>query len=89
MIKIKYSPKYLSERKKFLRNNSELLNKTIKALLVFVKNPKHPGLNLEKLKGSHVWTIRIDRGNRIFFSWIDKETALFIDIGKHDKYRKY
>ena len=89
MIKIKYSPKYLSERKKFLRNNSKLLNKTIKVLLVFVKNPKHPGLNLEKLKGSHVWTIRIDRGNRIFFSWIDKKTALFIDIGKHDKYRRY
>ncbi len=72
-----------------MKNNLDLLNKTIKAVSLFVKNPKHPSLNLEKLKGSSFWTIRIDRGNRIFFSWINKTTALFIDIGKHDKYRKY
>lgn len=89
MINIQYSPRYLSSRKKFLNNNIDLLNKTIKAILLFVKNPTYPGLNLEKLKGSHIWTIRIDRGNRIFFSWIDKATVLFLDIGKHDKYRKY
>lgn len=89
MIELKYSSKYLTERKKFLRNNSELLDKTIKALSIFVKNPKHPGLKLEKLKGSRVWTIRIDKGNRIFLFWLDKSTALLIDIGKHDKYRRY
>lgn len=54
-----------------------------------MNNPNHPSLNLEKLKGSDYWTIRIDKGNRIFFKWIDKTEALFIDIGKHDKYRKY
>lgn len=89
MIKIQYSSRYLSSRKKFLKNNLELLNKTIKAISLFVRNPKHPSLNLEKLKGSRLWTIRIDKGNRIFFFWIDESTALFIDIGKHDKYRRY
>ncbi|MEK7558930.1 MAG: plasmid stabilization protein [Patescibacteria group bacterium] len=89
MIELKYSPRYLSERKKFLRNNSELLNKTIKTLSILAKNPKHPSLKLEKLKGSRVWTIRIDKGNRIFLFWVDLRTALLIDIGKHDKYRKY
>lgn len=89
MIKIQYSPKYLSERKKFLKNNSKLLNKTIKAISVFARNPQHPGLNLEKLGGTKVWTIRIDKANRIFFSWINEKTALLIDIGKHDKYRRY
>lgn len=89
MIKIQYSSRYLSSRKKFLSNNVDLLNKTIKAISLFVKNPRHPGLNLEKLKGSHIWTIRIDKGNRIFFFWTNKTTALFLDIGKHDKYRKY
>ena len=72
-----------------MKNNLEALDKTIKAISLFVKNPKHPSLNLEKLKGSQFWTIRIDKGNRIFFIWKDKETALFIDIGKHDKYRRY
>lgn len=89
MIGIIQSSKYVSERDKFLRNNASLLNKTIKTISLFRQNPKHPSLNLEKLKGSEIWTIRIDRGNRIFLNWINKETALFIDIGKHDKYRKY
>ncbi len=89
MIEIQYSSRYLSSRKKFLNNNLDLLNKTIKAIFLFVNNPRHPSLNLEKLKGSHIWTIRIDKGNRIFFSWINKTTALFLDIGKHDKYRRY
>jgi plasmid maintenance system killer protein len=89
MITISYSPSYLALRKKFLRGNVKLLNKTIKAISLFVQNPQHPSLNLEKLKGSKIWTIRIDKGNRIFFYWINQSTALFIDIGKHDKYRKY
>lgn len=89
MIIISYSPKYLAARKKFLKNNRQLLDKTIKAILLFVKNPQHPSLNLEKLKGTKIWTIRVDKSNRIFFFWIDQSTALFIDIGKHDKYRKY
>jgi mRNA-degrading endonuclease RelE of RelBE toxin-antitoxin system len=89
MVNLKYSNKYLSSRKKFLKNNPNLLNKTIKAISLFVSNPKHPGLNLEKLKGSKYWTIRIDKANRIFFYWIDENTALFIDIGKHDKYRQF
>lgn len=89
MFTISYSPKYLAARKKFFKNNSKLLDKTIKAIFLFVKNPKHPSLNLEKLKGTKIWTIRIDKGNRVFFYWIDESKALFIDIGKHDKYRKY
>ncbi len=89
MIKIQYSPRYLSSRRKFLKNNLKALGKTIKTISLFVNNPNHPSLNLEKLGGTKVWTMRIDKGNRIFFYWIDKKTALFIDIGEHDKYRRY
>lgn len=89
MVQLQYSSKYLSSRAKFLKNNPNLFDKTIKAIFLFVDNPKHPSLNLEKLKGSSYWTIRIDKGGRIFFIWINKTTALFIDIGKHDMYRKY
>jgi mRNA-degrading endonuclease RelE of RelBE toxin-antitoxin system len=89
MVQLQYSPKYLSSRAKFLKNNQHLLNKVIKAISLFIHNPKHPSLNLEKLKGSDYWTIRIDKGNRIFFTWIDESTVLFIDIGEHDKYRRY
>jgi mRNA-degrading endonuclease YafQ of YafQ-DinJ toxin-antitoxin module len=89
VITLQYSKRYLRERKKFLKNNSILLDQTIKALRIFVDNPKHPSLKIEKLRGLNVWTIRIDKGNRIFFNFIDKNTALLLDIGKHDKYKKY
>lgn len=88
-ISYSYSPNYLAARKKFLKNNSKLLEKTIKVISLFVKNPQHPSLHLEKLTGTKVWTMRIDKGNRIFFYWIEESKALFIDIGKHDKYRRY
>lgn len=89
MITILYSPKYLTARKKFLKSSSKLADKTIKAISLFTENPQYPSLNLEKLQGTKIWTIRIDQGNRIFFFWIDESRVLFIDIGKHDKYRKY
>ncbi len=89
MITLQYSSQYLTERKKFLKNNKNLLNQTVKCLKQFSTNPQHPSLNLEKLSGSKIWTIRIDRSNRIFLHYIDENTALLIDIGKHDKYRKY
>lgn len=89
MINILKTPRYNRERDKFVKGNNKAASALIKTLDKFSSNPIHPSLNLEKLKGSQIWTIRIDRGNRIFFSWIDKTTALFLDIGKHDKYRKY
>ena len=88
-MNIEYSPRYLFARKKFLRNSPQLLKKVIKTIRKFKKNPNHPSLNLEKLGVSKVWTLRIDKSNRIFFMWGNKLTAIFIDIGSHDKYRKY
>lgn len=89
MINILKTSKYERERDKFAKGNSKAANALIKTLNKFSSNPIHPSLNLEKLKGSKIWTIRIDKGSRIFFVWIDKTTALFLDIGKHDKYRRY
>ena len=89
MTTIHYSDYYLSQRKKYLKNNSKQVELVIAKIKLFLRNPHHPGLNLEKLKGSSVWTIRINKGDRIFFYWIKASQALFIDIGAHDKYRRY
>lgn len=88
-MQIKLSTSYYRALKGFVRNNKKNAENIKKTLKLLRENPRHPSLNLEKLKGSLIWTIRIDRGNRIFFSWVDKATVLFLDIGKHDKYRKY
>lgn len=89
MIVLEYSNNFLDSRKKYLKGNPVKVEKVIKALTFFVNNPRHPSLNTEKLANSSVWTMRIDKGDRIFFAWKDDNTALLLDIGKHDKYRKF
>lgn len=89
LLHIQIENKFDRARKKFTKNNPQNAQSLKKTLVLFRNNPKHPGLNLEKLKGNNIWTIRIDKGNRIFFIWIDKNTVLFLDIGEHDKYRRY
>ena len=89
MIALAKTTTYQKERNKFLKHNPSRAEALIKTLKKFVQNPTYPSLNLEKLSGSEFWTIRIDRSPRIFFIWINKDTALLVDIGPHDKYRKY
>lgn len=89
MLVIVYSKNYLNSRKKFVKNDfvrAKSLNKTVN---LFSNNHSHPSLNLEKLFGTEIYTIRLSRGNRIFFTWKNKSTAILIDIGPHDKYRRY
>ena len=88
-MQIKLSASYYKALKRFVKNNKRNAESTKKTLKLFKENPNYPSLHLEKLAGSKFWTIRIDRGSRIFFSWINKNTALLLDIGKHDKYRRY
>jgi len=89
MVKIELTKKFRREHQKFIANNQTRARLVSSALRIFLSNPKHPGLHTEKLKGVRMWTMRIDKANKIFFSWIDQSTALLIDIGSHDKYRQY
>lgn len=89
-IKIEYSSHFLSERRKYIKNTRKRFEDLKKTSTLFLSNPTHPSLNIEKLRGvKGVNTIRLNKGDRIFFFWKEKNIALFIDIGKHDKYRKY
>lgn len=85
---IAFDKRYIKPYKSFIRNNKrngDAINKTLK---FFEINPKHPSLNTEKLSGSNVWSIRIDKGNRLFFIWSEaQDTAIFFSVGPHDKYR--
>lgn len=89
-IRLEYFQHFLSERKKYLKNNPKRFAEYKKVAALFLLNPAHPSLNLERLINTKgVYTIRLNRGDRIFFIWKEENTAVFIDIGKHDKYRKY
>lgn len=89
-IKLEYSSHFLSERKKYVKNNQQRFRNYKKTVTFFASIPNHPSLNTEKLKNTKgIYTIRLNKGDRIFFTWTRENVALFIDIGKHDKYRKY
>lgn len=89
-IKLEYSRHFLKERRKFVKNNRQRFEDYKKAVTLFISNPLHPSLSAEKLQNAKgVYTIRSNRGDRIFFIWKKVYMAFFIDIGKHDKYRRY
>lgn len=89
-VKLEYSRHFLSERKKYVKNNLQRFKSYKKAVTIFVSNPNHPSLNIEKLRNvKSVYTIRLSKGNRIFFIWKEENTVIFIDIGKHDKYGRF
>lgn len=84
-----FDTQFHSSYKKFIKGNPSLKQKVNNILTRFAKNPQHPSLRLEKLQGSKAWTIRVDRGNRLFFIWSDAgDTAIFFLVGPHDAYRK-
>lgn len=86
---VRLTPRFESARRKFVRHNIKMSQQIQDALMRFAKNPQHPSLRLEKLQGSKVWTIRVDRGNRLFFIWSGAgDTAIFFLVGPHDAYRK-
>lgn len=85
---IKFHPHFHREHTKFIKHDEKLRFKIKETLTRFAVNPAHPSLHLEKLSGTEIWTVRIDRGNRLFFIWNDKgDTAIFFNVGKHDLYR--
>ena len=89
MINLDVTEKFRREHRKFISNSADRKHAVALALRTLRENPRNPGLHLEKFQGSKTWTIRVDRGNRIFFSWTSETSALLIDIGPHDKYRRY
>ncbi len=55
----------------------------------FCENPRHPGLNFEKIGGTTCCSIRIDGGWRIIMKRVGSELYDLLDVGNHDIYDKY
>ncbi len=89
-LQISTTPKYTRAVTKYFKNDKKRKVEIARALKLFISNPAHPGLNTELLKNSEFWTMRVNKSDRIFFLWIEKNKhALLWDIGAHDKYRRY
>jgi plasmid maintenance system killer protein len=63
-----------------------------RALIRFVEQPEHPGLNFERLAGwQDTYSIRVNRQYRILLvREVDEAGELFaaVDIGTHQVYRR-
>ena len=77
--------------KEFERRYSELppliQRKIEKQEALFRLNPFHPSLRTEKLlpKRRELWSMRIDRGYRIVFRFLDDRSVVLINVGPHDR----
>lgn len=90
-MQIKLSPLVDKELTRIKQNDRKLSERIAKQLSLFTTNPKHPSLRLHKIAGSteNVWSISVTMSIRMLYALIEKDTAYFFDIGKHeDVYRK-
>jgi len=88
MLKLYFDSRFDNTYRKFTKYNQRRIRAIDRVLKLFALNPKHPSLHLEKLSGGKIWTIRLDRGNRLFFVWANREAvAIFFFVGPHDSYR--
>ena len=89
MPTLAFDTRYTKPYRAFTKRNTRRVQTIDQVLRLFSQNPQHPSLHLEKLRGSTIWTIRIDQRNRLFFVWSDTgDTAIFFLVGPHDAYRK-
>jgi mRNA interferase RelE/StbE len=57
-----------------------------KQLALLLKDPRHPSLRLKKLKGTDRFEIRVTKGYRLTFKYVDQVLELR-RIGTHDLLR--
>ncbi len=89
MPKLKFQPSYVAAYKKFTKRDARRVIQIDNAITYFGTDPDHPSLHLERLSGTALWTIRVNRGTRMFFTWSESgDTAIFFFVGPHDTYRR-
>ena len=66
---------------------AEIRNRVDKQLHYLLENPRHPSLRLKKLKGTDKFEIRVSKGYRMTFRYVDQILELR-RVGTHDLLRK-
>ncbi len=81
-----FAPKFDKRWKTLPRETKDSARK---AMTLFQENAFHPSLRLHDLSGKlrNLWSISIDRRNRIIFE-VQKDTAILHSIGSHAIYGK-
>jgi len=73
MLQLIPSKKFVKDLKVF-EKNATLRKKIAKTLFILKSNPKHPGLNLERIiNDKSAWSIRVDSSYRISIEPINQD----------------
>jgi len=58
---------------------------------MFIQDPRHPSLKIHKLKGrlQECLAFRLMNGYRVLFEFSASDTVHLLDVGAHDRYKRY
>jgi hypothetical protein len=79
-----FQQRFLRTVKKLAPKSREAVGRT---LAVFADHAHRPGLRFERVKGTDLFTIRVNRGDRVFLRLVGDDTYEVVDVGHHDLYR--
>lgn len=87
MIQIAFSSSFKRAYKKRIKGNKSLELKFWERVEVFTQDPFTRLLKTHRLSGElqDLWSFSIEYDIRVIFYFSDKDTAIFVDIGKHDE----
>jgi mRNA-degrading endonuclease RelE of RelBE toxin-antitoxin system len=77
--------------KSFRKLPAQIQDAAFRAVRNLLEDPSRPSLNLEKLRGTEYWSIRVNLGYRILLrseSDLDGDVFRLADVGPHDIYRR-
>ena len=85
-MKFVVSPDLYKELNQISRQNTQLLKRVEKQLVIFQTNHLHPSLRTHKLSGNlkNIFSISIDKNYRMLYLLTDG-VAVFFDLGTHDQ----
>ena len=87
MIKLAWNKNFENSLKRYLKKHPEKESKIKERLKLFTQEPFSPELRNHKLSGKlkDLRAIVVEYDCRIVFKFIEKDTALIIDIGSHEE----
>ena len=83
MVKITFSSPF----KKKVKGKQNIESKYWEKVDIFIKNPFDTQLRTHKLSGKleGMWSFTVEYDLRVVFYFLEKDKAVFVDIGKHDE----
>lgn len=87
MLEISFDESFKRAYKKRIKGNINLEQKFKPKLEIFRDNPFDSRLKTHKLSGKlkDLWSFSVEYDQRVIFYFVDKNKAVFIEIGTHDQ----